>query len=127
MQRFKSAIVAILKRCQFGTFEPLHGIQNFFRLNNFFLGPMKKSLHDFVQKVSQSQPNPRFTQIQRENPDFLTFPPSFIMLGPMNKELEMCFVLGVYSQFCPVCFLYLAMKLRGSCPSTDKKNRVSLD
>jgi len=44
MQQFKSANVAILKRCQFGTFEPLHGISNLFCLNNFFLGAMKKSL-----------------------------------------------------------------------------------
>ena len=45
------------------TFEPLHGFSKFLWLNNFFLGAMKKSLHDFVQKVSQSQPNLRFMQI----------------------------------------------------------------
>ena len=32
MHRFKSAILAILKNCQNGTFEPVHEIQKFFIL-----------------------------------------------------------------------------------------------
>ena len=55
MQQLKSATVAILKRCQFGTFELLHGFSNFLWLNNFFLGLMKKSVYKVVQKVSQTQ------------------------------------------------------------------------
>ena len=55
MQQLKSATVAILKRCQFGTFELLHGFSNFLRLNNYFLSLMKKSVYKVVQKVSQTQ------------------------------------------------------------------------
>ena len=37
MQGFKSVILAKLKNCQNGTFEPLHEIQNFFSAKSILL------------------------------------------------------------------------------------------
>ena len=55
MQQLKSATVAILKRCQFGTFELLHGFSNFLWLNNFFLGHYEKvSIQSCPKSVSDS-------------------------------------------------------------------------
>ena len=42
MHPFKSAILAELKNCQNGTFEPVHDSQKIFRPKDFFWGIMKK-------------------------------------------------------------------------------------
>ena len=57
------------------TFYPLHGISKFLLLNNFFLGTIKDSFYDFVQKVSQTWVNPWFMHIEMEKPNFLKRPP----------------------------------------------------
>ena len=58
MHRFKSAILAKMKNCQNGTFEPVHEIQNFFLPKDFFWGIMKvpytKNIHNFFQGPSNS-------------------------------------------------------------------------
>ena len=41
MHRFKSAILAKMKNCQNGTFEPVHEIQKFFWPKAFFWNIMK--------------------------------------------------------------------------------------
>ena len=56
MQQLKSAKVAILKRCQFGTFELLHGFLKNFWLNNFIFGLKKKTLNNFVQTKTKQNP-----------------------------------------------------------------------
>ena len=49
MHGFKSAILAKMKNCQNGTFEPVHEIQNFFLPQDFFWGIMKVP---FIKKYS---------------------------------------------------------------------------
>ena len=47
MHRFKSAILAKLKNCQNGTFEPVHEIQNFFGPKAFFWSIRKMAIRNF--------------------------------------------------------------------------------
>ena len=56
-------------------FEPVHGFSKFLLLNNFFLGTMKNSFYDFVQKVPQTWVNLWFMHIKIEKPNFLKRPP----------------------------------------------------
>ena len=58
MHRFKSAILAELKNCQNGTFEPVHEIQNFFWPKDFFWGIMKVPFTKIVCNLFQGPPNP---------------------------------------------------------------------
>ena len=55
---FKSAILAKLKNCQNGTFEPMHEIQNFFWPKAFFWSIMKMAIRKKFKTC------PRVRQIQ---------------------------------------------------------------
>ena len=71
MHGFKSAILAKMKNCQNGTFEPVHEIQNFFWPKDFFWGIMKvpftKNIHNFFQGPS----NPGFRSVKVQTETFL--------------------------------------------------------
>ena len=71
MQEFKSAILAKLKNCQNGTFEPGHEIQNFFWSKAFFWSLMKMAIKIFFHNSSQGPPNPGFMQEKVQKGDFL--------------------------------------------------------
>ena len=60
MHGFKSAILAKMKNCQNGTFEPVHEIQKFFWPKAFFWSIMKMALRKFFGNMSQGLPNPGF-------------------------------------------------------------------
>ena len=68
---FKSAILAKMKNCQNGTFEPVHEIQKFFWPKDFFWGIMKvpftKNIHNFFQVPS----NPGFRSVKVQTETFL--------------------------------------------------------
>ena len=71
MYGFKSAILAIFQFCQNGTFEPMHGIQIFFGLKDFFWSVMKMIFTKNVPNMFQDPPNPGFRYLILENWDFL--------------------------------------------------------
>ena len=71
MHGFKSAILAKLKNCQNGTFEPGHEIQNFFWPIAFFWSIMKMATRNFFHNLSKSPPNPGFMQENVQKGDFL--------------------------------------------------------
>ena len=74
MHRFKSAILAKMKNCQNGTFEPVHEIQIFFWPKAFFWSIMKMAIRKFFCNMSQGLPNPRFMQEKVQKGDFLRCP-----------------------------------------------------
>ena len=71
MHEFKSAILAKLKNCQNGTFEPVHEIQKFFWLKVFFWSIMKMAIRKFFGIMTQGPPNPGFMQEKVQKGDFL--------------------------------------------------------
>ena len=71
MQGFKSAILAKLKNCQNGTFEPVHEIQKIFWPKSFFWSIRKMAIWKFFCNVSQGLPNPGFIQEKVQKGDFL--------------------------------------------------------
>ena len=71
MHGFKSAILAKMKNCQNGTFEPVHGIQNFLGPKDFFWSVMKMTFTKNIPNMSQGPPNPGFRYLNLENWDFL--------------------------------------------------------
>ena len=71
MHGSKSAILAKMKNCQNGSFEPLHEIQNFFWPKAFLLGIMKMAIRNFFRNMSQGLPNPGFMQEKVQKADFL--------------------------------------------------------
>ena len=71
MHGFKSAILAKMKNCQNGTFEPVHEIQNFFRPKAFFWSIMKMAIRKFFHNMSQGLPNPGFMQEKVQKGDLL--------------------------------------------------------
>ena len=71
MQGFKSAILAKLKTCQNGTYEPLHEIQKNFGPKAFFWSIMIVAFDKNIQKMSQGPPNPWFRSAKVQNEDFL--------------------------------------------------------
>ena len=68
---FKSAILAKMKNCQNGTFEPVHEIQNFFWPKAFFWSIMKMAIKKKFHNMSQGLPNPGFMQEKVQKGDFL--------------------------------------------------------
>ena len=62
MHGFKSAILAKMKNCQNGTFEPVHEIQKIFWPKAFFWSIMKMAIRKFFHNMSQGPPNPGFMQ-----------------------------------------------------------------
>ena len=71
IHRFKSAILAKLKNCQNGTFEPVHEIQKFFWPKSFFWRIMKMGIRKNIHNLSQGPPNPGFIQEKVQKGDFL--------------------------------------------------------
>ena len=71
MHRFKSAILAKLKNCQNGTFEPVHEIQIFFWPKDFFWSIIKVPYPKDIRNMSQGPPNPGFIQEKVQKGDFL--------------------------------------------------------
>ena len=71
MHRFKSAILAKLKNCQNGIFEPVHEIQKFFWPKAFFSSIMKMRIRKEFHNLSQGPPNPGFIQEKVQKGDFL--------------------------------------------------------
>ena len=69
MHRFKSAILAIFSFCQNGTFESVHGIQNFCP-KDFFWGTMKVPFTKNIHKLFQGPPNPGFRSVKVQNGTF---------------------------------------------------------
>ena len=74
MHGFKSAILAKMKNCQNGTFEPVHEIQKFFWPKVFFWSIMKVVIRNFFRIMSQGPPNPGFMQEKVQKGDFLKKP-----------------------------------------------------
>ena len=74
MHGFKSAILAKMKNCQNGTFEPVHEIQNFFWPKAFFWSIMKMAIRKNIHNLSRGPPNPGFTQEKVQKGDFLKKP-----------------------------------------------------
>ena len=65
MHMFKSAILAKMKNCQNGTFEPVHEIQKVFWPKALFWSNVKMAKRKNVQNMSQGRwdpPNPGFMQ-----------------------------------------------------------------
>ena len=87
MHRFKSAILAKMKNCQNGTFEPVHEIQKIFWPKAFFRSIMKMALRKFFRNMSQGLPNPGFMQEKVQKGDFLK---------KDSRELFFFLVLGSY-------------------------------
>ena len=71
MHRFKSAILAKLKNCQSGTFEPVHESQNFFWPKAYFWSIMKIGIRKNILNLSQGLPNPGFIQEKVQKANFL--------------------------------------------------------
>ena len=71
MHRLKSAILAKLKNCQNGTFEPVHEIQNFFWPKSFFGSIMKMSTRKNINNLSKGPRNPGLMQEKVQKGDFL--------------------------------------------------------
>ena len=71
MHGFKSAILAKMKNCQNGTFEPVHEIQKFFWPKAFFWSIMKMGIRKNIHNLSQVLPNPGFMQEKVQKGDFL--------------------------------------------------------
>ena len=74
MHGFKSAILAKMKNCQNGTFEPVHEIQKNFWPKAFFWSIMKMAIRNFFRIMSQGLPNPGFMQEKLQKGDFLKKP-----------------------------------------------------
>ena len=74
MHGFKSAILAKMKNCQNGTFEPVHEIQNFFWPKVFFWSIMKMAIGKFFHIMTQGPSNPGFMQEKVQKGDFLKKP-----------------------------------------------------
>ena len=86
MHGFKSAILAKMKNCQNGTFEPVHEIQKFFWPKAFFWSIMKMAIRNFFRNMSQGLSNPGFMQ-EKYNKGFFWKP---------LEELNFLLVLGSY-------------------------------
>ena len=86
MHGFKSAILAKMKNCQNGTFEPVHEIQKFFWPKLFFWSIMKMAKRIFFRIMTQGPPNPGFMQEKVQKGDFLKKP---------SRKLKFFFVLGL--------------------------------
>ena len=71
MHPFKSAILAELKNCQNGTFEPVHEIQKNFWHKDFFWGIMNVPFTKSIHNVPQGPSNPGFMQLKVQKGDFL--------------------------------------------------------
>ena len=71
MHRFKSAVLAKLKNCQNGTFEPVHEIQKFFWPKAFFIGIMKMGIRKNFHNLYQAPPNSGFIQEKVQKGNFL--------------------------------------------------------
>ena len=69
--RFKSAILAKMKNCQNGIFEPVHEIQKNFWPKAFFWRIMKMGIRNFFHNLSQGPPNPGFIQEKVQKGNFL--------------------------------------------------------
>jgi hypothetical protein len=74
MHWFKSAILAKLKNCQNGTFEPVHEISNFFWPKVFFSSHMKMTIRKNFHIMSQGPLNPGFMHEKVQKGDFLKMP-----------------------------------------------------
>ena len=74
MHRFKSAILAKLKNCQNGTFEPVHEIWNFFWPKVFFWSIMNMPLRKNIHNLPHGPPNPGFMHEKVQKGDFLKKP-----------------------------------------------------
>ena len=74
MHGFKSAILAKLKNCQNGTFEPVHEIQKKFWPKAFFWSITKMAIRIFFRNMSQGLSNPGFMQEKVQKEDFLKKP-----------------------------------------------------
>ena len=74
MHGFKSAILAKMKNCQNGTFEPVHEIQKFFWPKLFFWSIMKVPFRKNIHNMPQGPPNPGFMQEKVQIGDFLKKP-----------------------------------------------------
>ena len=83
MHKFKSAILAKMKNCQHGIFEPVHEIQSFL----FFWSIIKMAINKNIHNMSQGPPNPGFMQEKVQKGNFLKKP---------SWELNIFFVLGSY-------------------------------
>ena len=62
MHQFKSAILAELKNCQNGTFEPVHEIQKKIWPKDFFWGIMKVPFTKSIHNMPHGPSNPGFLQ-----------------------------------------------------------------
>ena len=71
MHRFKSVILAKLKNCQNGTFEPVHEIQKNFWPKAFFWRIMKMATKKNIHNLSKGPPNLGFMQEKVQKGDFL--------------------------------------------------------
>ena len=71
MHGIKSAILAKLKYCQNGTFEPVHEIQKKFWPKAFFWSIMKMGIRKNIHNLSKGPPNPGFMQEKVQKGDFL--------------------------------------------------------
>ena len=69
MHGFKSAILAKMKNCQNGTFEPMH--ENVFWPKAFFWSIMKMGIRKNFHNLSQGPPNPGFIQEKVQIGDLL--------------------------------------------------------
>ena len=67
MHGFKSAILPKMKNCKNGTFEPVHEIQKFFWLKDFFWSIMKMTFTKKISNMSQGLPNAEFRAVRVEN------------------------------------------------------------
>ena len=74
MHQFKSAILAELKNCQNGAFEPVHEIQNFFCQKDFFWGITNVPFNKSIRNMPKSPSNPGFMQLKVQKGDFLKKP-----------------------------------------------------
>jgi hypothetical protein len=87
MHGFKSAILAKLKNCRNGTFEPVLEIQNCFWPKSFFGSIKKMAIRKNIHNLSQGPPNPGFMQKKVPKGDFLK---------KDSRELKKKIVLGSY-------------------------------
>ena len=85
MHGIKSAILAKLKNCQNGTFEPGHEIQKKFWPEAFFWSIMEMAIRKFFHNLSQGPPNPGFMQKKVQKGDF-----------PKSENWNFVVVLGSY-------------------------------
>ena len=67
----QSAILAKMKNCQNGTFEPVHEIQKKFWPKAFFWSIMKIAIRKNIHNLSLGLPNSGFMQEKVQKGDFL--------------------------------------------------------